>query len=152
MASRAAPGADGTAAAQRRVLAAIVLITVAALTTIRWPIKTMGQIVRTSKGDEVTLFLARCDRLAPHLPATGRIGYFVRPEEFETRKSLHTARLELMQYALAPRVIETFSGQEFVIFDSDEPAAFPTAAASRDWQLVADLHDGFKLYGTSEHK
>jgi hypothetical protein len=130
----------------------VVLIAFAALTTIRWPIKTLGQVVRAPAGDEVTLFLARCQRLASHLPATGRIGYFVRPEEAETRKSLDTARLELLQYALAPRMIEKLSDQELVIFDSDDLAAFPAAAAHRDWQLVADLHDGFKLFRTPERK
>ena len=151
MASRSAHNRDETAA-RRRVLAVIGLIAFAALITIRWPIKTLGEVVRTPTVDEVTLFLARCHRLEPFLPATGRIGYFVRPEEAKTRKSFHTARLELLQYALAPRMIEMVSRQELVIFDSDDPAAFPTDSESRDWQLVADFHDGFKLFRTPERK
>ncbi|HLJ12582.1 MAG TPA: hypothetical protein VKU82_15415, partial [Planctomycetaceae bacterium] len=57
--------------------------------------------------------------------------------------------LSLMQYALAPRMIERYSGQTLVIFDSDDAAARPDLAASRGWQLAADLQDGLKLYRTS---
>jgi len=122
------------------------MIILTALSTIRWPIKTFGQMNRTPEGDEVTQFLARYERLAAYLPGKCRIGYLVRPEEAESRKAVETARLELLQYALSPRMIDKFTDQEIVILDSDEPEAPPPAALCRDWELVADLHDGIKLY------
>ena len=134
--------------ARRRVLAASAAIVCAALLLIRWPVKTWGLAVRAAHGDGVTQFLARCRRLEANLPPAGRIGYYVLPGEAETRKSFHTARLVLMQYALTPRVVENFSGHELVIFDSDDPAAVPSAAEG-DWQLLADLHDGLKLFRTT---
>jgi hypothetical protein len=141
------PGNEG--AARCRVVAAIGLIALAALLTIRWSIQTWGQVAR---GDEVTHFLARCQRLGASLPATGRIGYIVRPQDVVLRKPIRRARLTLLQYALAPRVVEEFSDQELVIFDSDDPTAVPATAERGDWRLVADLDDGLKLFRTPERK
>jgi hypothetical protein len=123
----------------------VALIILAASSATRWPIRTFGQMIRTPD-DEVTQLLERYRRLAAYLPGKCRIGYLAPTDEGETRKVLPTARLELLQYALAPRMIDKFTDQENVILDSDEPDARPSEAVRRDWELMADLHDGIKLY------
>ena len=132
--------------ARQRAAAAVALIILTALSAIRWPIQTFRQMNRTPHDDEVTQFLSRYQRLAPYLPGKCQIGYLVPPEEAESRKALHTARLELLQYALAPRMVDKFTDQEVVILDSDKPKAHAKDADHQDWELVADLHDGIKLY------
>jgi hypothetical protein len=139
-------------AARGRAVLAVGLIAIAALSNLRLPIKTFGQVARGPTDGDAQTYLARCRRLAPHLPRKGRIGYIAAPDELQARAPLHGGRLTLLQHALAPRMIQRFSGQSLVIFDCDVPTALPAPDQSRDWRLVVDLDDGLKLFCTTGHE
>jgi hypothetical protein len=151
MASRRANAwLEGTA--RGRVVVAVGLVAVAALSNFRMPIKTFGQFARGPTDGDAETYLARCRRLAPHLPPKGRIGYIAAANELQTRTPLQGGRLTLLQHALAPRMIQRFSGESLVIFDCDEPAALPALEQRRDWSLLVDLDDGLKLFSTTGHE
>jgi len=139
-------------AAKARVVVAVGLIAIAAFSNLRMPIKTFGQLARGPTDGDAETYLARGRRLAPHLPPKGGIGYIAAPARLQTRTPLQGGRLTLLQHALAPRMIERFSGQSLVIFDCDEPTASPAVEVSEGWRLVVDLGDGLKLFNAAEHE
>jgi hypothetical protein len=139
-------------AARGRAVLAVGLIAIAALSNLRMPIKMFGQFARGPTDGDAETYLARCRRLAPHLPRKVRIGYIAAANELQTRTPLQGGRLTLLQHALAPRLIQHFSGESLVIFDCDEPAALPSLDQRRDWRLLVDLDDGLKLFCTTGHE
>jgi hypothetical protein len=133
----------------RRVWLAIAMITLAALSNFRLPIRSFGEVANGRSSDGIDEFLNRCRRLERHLPATGRIGYRAPPANPGARVTVKGDRLQLMRYALAPRIVEQFWDHQLVIFDADDRASSPSPGESRGWRVVADLEDGMKVFRTA---
>ena len=57
-------------------------------------------------------------------------------------------RLFLAQYALSPQRLASCVASRWVIVESDCPETVPEIAASAHWTLLADLHNGVRLYRT----
>jgi hypothetical protein len=125
------------------------MITLAALSNLRLPVRSIRDAANSTASDGIGEFLARCRRLEPHLPASGRIGYRAPSALAQTHSPVKGDRLQLMRYALAPRIVEQFWDHELVIFDADDPALAPSQKESRGWRVVADLGDGMKLFRTA---
>lgn len=136
--------------ARRRAYLAVGLIAVAALSNLRLPLRTFGQLARHPEGNEVEVFLARCRRLEPVLPPAGRIGYLDSGREQALGASPRSAHVLQLQYALAPRLIEPFSDQRWVIVEAggSERAAELQRGSVRGWRLVADLGEGLAVFRT----
>lgn len=121
---------------RRRVLLAIGLVGVVALSNVRLPVRTFRQLAEQPAGGQTEDFLARCRRLESLMPTGDRIGYVAlvgkQPE------AVKDAQQRLLQYAFAPRRIEPFSGHELVIVQADEKAPALALAKDRGWQIVAD--------------
>jgi hypothetical protein len=132
-----------------RVWLVIAMLTLAALGNLRLPIRSFGEISSGKTSDGINEFLSRCRRLEPHLPANGAIGYRAPPTREQTFPPVKGDRLQLMRYALAPRIVEQFWDHQLVIFDADDPALSPSPKESRGWRVVADLGDGMKVYRTT---
>ena len=133
----------------QRVWLVIAMVALAALTNVRLPVRGITEVAQSASSDGIGEFLGRCRRLEPHLPARGQIGYRALSDHARTHSRVKGDRLQLMRYALAPRIIEQFWDHELVIFDADDPASVPSPEESRGWQLVADLHDGMKVFRTT---
>jgi hypothetical protein len=133
----------------RRVWVVIAMLTLAALSNVRLPIRSFGEVSGGKPSDGISEFVARCHRLEPHLPAAGPIGYRAPPARAEAHSPVKGDRLQLMRYALAPRIVEQFWDHQLVIFDADDPALSPSPKESRGWRVVADLGDGMKVYRTA---
>lgn len=95
-------------------------------------------------------FAARYAPLGPLLPAA-EITRFVVDEPHADLDLLHRdARLFLAQYAVSPKRL-TVSGDKpsrWIVVDSDRPDVMPEMAAAGSWTLIADLHNGVRLYCT----
>lgn len=129
-----------------RVMLVLAAITLAALGNIRLALRTWTEFVRTGPDHEMGVFLARFQRLEPYLPARDHVGYLFDSREYAGQRRDSDYQAIRAQYALAPRMIERFTDQDFVIFDSPNPAALPQAADGKAWQLVVDMQDGLKLF------
>lgn len=97
--------------------------------------------------DPATAFLMRVEPLRPALSGSGEVGYLrdaarIGPEPHPV------ARPRLIAYSMAPLRVRESQDLPLVIFDSDEAAAEPAAAAHAGWRLILDLRDGIKLYRT----
>ncbi len=133
----------------RRVWLVIAMLTLAALSNLRLPIRSFGEVSSGKTSDGINEFLTRCRRLESHLPAKGAIGYRAPPASEQARSPVKGDRLQLMRYALAPRIVEQFWDHQLVIFDTDDPALSPSPKESCRWRVVADLEDGIKVYRTA---
>jgi hypothetical protein len=126
----------------------IALVALAALSNFRLPIRGLTEAANGASSDGIPEYLNRCRRLEAHLPARGQIGYRAPSDHARTHSHVKGDRLQLMRYALAPRIIEQFWDHELVIFDADDPASNPSPMESRGWQVVTDLNDGMKIFRT----
>ena len=91
---------------RRRVFVAIGLIWLTALGTLRLPIKSFGEWAHGSSSGEIETLMGRFRRMGTQLPPAGVFGYLGGPVHGPIAQSLKPGRLSLMQYALAPRMIE----------------------------------------------
>ena len=104
----------------QRVGLVIAMVALAALTNVRLPVRGITEVAQSASSDGIGEFLGRCRRLEPHLPARGQIGYRALSDHARTHSRVKGDRLQLMRYALAPRIIEQFWDHELVIFDAEK--------------------------------
>ena len=99
-------------------------------------------------GYEPTAMIPRFQPLAQWLPDTATTGYLLDGEHAGAGPIDSEARIRLAQYTLSPRLIRRTTACPLVIVDSDRPETPPNIAQVRGWTLVADLHNGVRLYRT----
>ncbi len=97
---------------------------------------------------EPTVMVPRFEPLAQWLPDAVTTGYLLDSENTGAGPIHPEARIRLAQYALSPRLICRTTDCPLVIVDSDRPEKPPKIAQARGWTLVADLHNGVRLYRT----
>jgi hypothetical protein len=91
-------------------------------------------------------FVAKYEPLRALIP-TDEAAQFVVDEGRADLTALHRdARLYLAQYALSPRRLGRDVGSRWVVVDSDSADTPPGIATSAYWSLIADLHNGVRLY------
>jgi len=134
------PPEGGTTSAKsghRRVLLAVALIGACALTNVRLPLRAFRQLAEQPEGGNTQLFLARCRRLESVLPAAGRIGYL--SLEQSGGAPPQDAQYRLLQYALAPQIVERFSSVDGSLRDPSSPDVQirDTARSASDVKLLS---------------
>ena len=115
---------------------AIALLVLCALASVRIVWSTIGECRQPPASNSVEAVIARFEPLQRLLPEGGVTGFVGSGERFR-----------LAQYALSPRVIECSPDHALVVDDADA-LALPAIAAARGWTLVADLHNGVRLFHT----
>jgi hypothetical protein len=93
-------------------------------------------------------FLARYEPLGPLLPPDEAARFLVDLDHADVARMHPSARLYIAQYAVSPRRLWDKAVSHWVVVDSDRAEALPEIAASAHWRLVADLHNGVRLYRT----
>lgn len=99
-------------------------------------------------GGTASRFIAKYETLKPYLSPQQPVGYLPDVSRMDLRALPLTGRLSLAQYALSPPIIEPLRDQPLILFESDDPQAMPDLAVEGRWTLVADLHNGLKLFRT----
>lgn len=133
---------------QQRIRGAMLLVAVGAVGSARALPQAVQQCLADPKPDATAPFVARFEALKPLVRATPSLGYLSQAQNLDPKHPDPAKRLYLVQFALAPRLVEQRTDREWVIFDSDELAAAPEIATREGWTLVADLHNGVKLFRT----
>jgi hypothetical protein len=106
----------------------------------------------THDQDSPEQFVARFEPLVPLLPKDEPADYLLdRRHSYPERLHLD-ARLPLARYAVAPRRLTANTGARLVVVDSDRPDVVPQAVAAAHWTLLADLHNGIRLYRTARRQ
>ena len=116
---------------------AIVLLSLCARASSRIVWSTARELRQPPESNSVEAVIARFEplrRLLPEGAVTGFVGDSVE-------------RFSWPSTALSPRVVERSSDHALVVVDADA-LALPEAAAARGWTLVADLHNGVRLFRT----
>lgn len=90
--------------------------------------------------------------LGDAVPAGASMRFVVDERHATNRIMSADSRLYLAQLALSPRVVGNRVESRWVIVDSDVPEAIPKVATRGGWDLVADLHNGVRLYRTDARK
>jgi hypothetical protein len=98
------------------------------------------------------VFANRYQPLQTFVPSTDAMRFLADDSHIVNRIVPSDDRLRLAQLALSPRYVGVGVESPWVIVDSDFPEATPAAATGGGWQLVADLHNGVKLYRTDARK
>ena len=125
---------------------AILLICLSALASFRSTWLATGPSRQASAPKASEALPARFEPLQRLVPKDAAIGLLV-DERYADPKLFHpVGRLWLARYALAPRQVDWLTDHALVIVDSGVPA--PPPAKSRGWILVADLHNGVRLFRT----
>ncbi|MGO8690770.1 MAG: hypothetical protein ACLQLG_14195 [Thermoguttaceae bacterium] len=125
---------------------AILLICVSALASFRGIWLPTGASRQASAHNASEVLPARFEPLQRLVPKNAAIGLLV-DERYADPKLFHpVGRLWLARYALAPRPVDWSTDHALVIVDSGVSA--PPPAKSRGWILVADLHNGVRLFRT----
>jgi hypothetical protein len=101
-----------------------------------------------SKGDSPEAILARFEPLQRLIPDDAVLGFFVDERYADPKLFLPAGRLWLACYLLSPRTLDWSTDHALVIVDSGVPAPPPEMAQSKGWTLVADLHNGVRLFRT----
>jgi hypothetical protein len=108
------------------------------------------QLVRSrklaSKQCAEELLLERYASLSNVLPTEATVGYLADGEGFVRLPKYPEARIGLLRYAVVPRLLEPPAEAQFIIFDSDRPSAQPDGPQFKSLVLVADFHDGLKVF------
>jgi hypothetical protein len=99
-------------------------------------------------GNPAERFVGRYELLRPMVPIGEVTRFIVDEEHADTAAVPPSARVGLAQYALTPRRVASDAASRWVIVDSDCPGTVPKFAAKSHWTLVADLHNGVRLYRT----
>jgi hypothetical protein len=100
-----------------------------------------------SAGNSVEAVIARFEPLRGLLPEGAVTGFVVDQRHADVRLIPVAERFRLAQYALSPLVVEDCPDHALVVVDADVPA-LPEVAGVRGWTLVADLHNGVRLFRT----
>jgi hypothetical protein len=128
----------------------IVLFTlVSNLQFVRIAISARGTI---AKGDEVTRYEARFQKLRQTLPSRGVVGYVSdsNPEGFPRNRE-YFRRYYLTQYSLAPLVVVNSTEPDLLIGDVDS-AAHSERVITPGFTLVKDFGDGVMLFRRGSHR
>jgi hypothetical protein len=141
-----------------RLAVAVVLLCLCALGNARMLQRALSQHSR-SQGSLVERFLARFASLRQPLATEasrgyplGTLGYLADAEHLGDGAVDPDTRFYLLQYALAPQVVERNTRHHLVVFDSDAADATPEIAAQERWTLIAEADEGLKLFRTGrEH-
>ena len=139
-------GAAGRWVLTRGRVALLLVLLYAGGSIARW-VHRAAQWPSMPGSDEITANDRRFDRIRPHLPAHGTVGYVGDPDPTGPTPSdsnaaalLHFRRYLLSQYALAPLVLVETPGPELVVGNF-----YPTTAPPPGLELVRDLGDGLLL-------
>jgi hypothetical protein len=127
---------------------AILLICLGALASFRTTWSAASAWRRPPADNSPPTILARFEPLEELLPKDAAIGFLVDERYADPKVFLPAGRLWLASYVLSPRGVNSWTDQALVIVDSGMPAPLPEAARSRGWILVADLHNGVRLFRT----
>jgi hypothetical protein len=115
---------------------------------VRFALRNVSERWRPSPDYPPAVFVPRFAPLTGYLPDKGTIGYVLDTEHADVLRYHPDARYALAQYCLAPHLIARTADYPLVIVDSDDADAPPGIASERRWALVADLHNGVRLYRT----
>jgi hypothetical protein len=137
---------------QLRIRGATLLIVFGALGSARALPRAVQQYQADAKPDATVPFVARFEALKPFAERSPSLGYLTVSQHLDPQRSDLVQRLYLAQFALAPHVIERRIDRDLVIFDSDRPEVTPQIAEREGWILVADLHNGVKLFRTGRQE
>jgi hypothetical protein len=94
-------------------------------------------------------FAAKCEPLAPLLPSGEVIRFVLDRSHRDPTWTDLGGWLYLAQYVLSPRLLAADAPSQWVIVDSAGPESVPEIAIKSGWTLVADLHNGMRLYRTN---
>jgi hypothetical protein len=92
--------------------------------------------------------IPRFEPLGQWLPNATGAGYLLDEEHADLQTHNPGSRLSLALYTLSPRMIRQTTACPLVIVDADRPDTPPKIAREQGWTLVADLHNGVRLYRT----
>ena len=92
--------------------------------------------------------IPRFEPLGQWLPEATSAGYLLDEENADLQTHNPGSRLSLAMYTLSPRIIRQTTACPLVIVDGDRPETPPKIAEQQGWTLVADLHNGVRLYRT----
>jgi len=92
--------------------------------------------------------IPRFEPLGQWLPEATSTGYLLDEENADMQTHFPGSRFPLARYALSPRMIRRTTDCPLVIVDADRPETPPKIARQQGWTLVADLHNGVRLYRT----
>jgi hypothetical protein len=95
-----------------------------------------------------TAMIPRFEPLKQWLPENSTTGYLLDEENADLETHNPGSRLSLALYTLSPRIVLQTTACPLVIVDADRPETPPKIAQQRGWTLVADLHNGVRLYRT----
>jgi hypothetical protein len=118
------------------------------LANVRFALRNVNDHWRPSPDYAPAAFVPRFAPLAAYLPAKATIGYMLDADHADVQRRHPDARYALAQYCLAPRLIARTADFPLVIVDSDDAESPPGIAQERGWTIVADLHNGVRLYRT----
>jgi hypothetical protein len=95
-----------------------------------------------------SVMIPRFEPLRQWLPDDVETGYLLDEEHADLQTHHPGSRFSLALYALSPRIIRPTTDCPLVIVDGDRPETPPKIAQQQGWTLVADLHNGVRLYST----
>jgi hypothetical protein len=91
-------------------------------------------------------FVARYEPLRCWLPLEEPVGFMVDDPLYGYLVMPPSGRMFAAQYALAPRRVAAPEEQRLLILDSPRPGSVTEMPASEGWIVLADLHNGVRLY------
>jgi hypothetical protein len=94
------------------------------------------------------VFSARFEPLAAWLPEGTVTGFVIDGAHTDSKRLHPDGRFGLAQYALSPRLLDAWTPHALMIVDADDPEAMPEMAVRQGWTLLANLHNGVKLFST----
>jgi hypothetical protein len=133
---------------RRRSHVAIALVCMAGLSNVRVLPHAVWSFCAATPPDSPDVLAARFEPLCSLLPMEAKAGFLYDRRRADGWLADPDGRLFLAQYALAPRLLEHSVAHRWVIVDSDDCGNPPETVAAVGWTLVADLHNGVRLYTT----
>jgi hypothetical protein len=107
----------------------------------------VGELRQPPESNSVEAVIARFEPLRRLLPEGVVTGFVVDERHADVTLVPAAERFRLAQYALSPRLVEDSPDHALVVVDADVPTT-PEVARARGWTLVADLHNGVRLFRT----
>ena len=126
----------------------LVCLCVWGLANIRLIVSTVRESRNPLAGYTPSAMIPRFEPLAQWLPEEAEAGYLLDEENADLKTHAPASRRSLALYTLSPRIIRPTTDCPLVIVDSDRPETPPKIAGQQGWTLVADLHNGVRLYRT----
>jgi hypothetical protein len=91
-------------------------------------------------------FVAKYEPLRPLMPTNEAAQFVIDEGHVDLQAMPRDARWFLAQYAVSPRLLGRGIASRWIVVDSDSTDTLPEIASSAHWSLIADLHNGVRLY------